>query len=302
MDLEYTKLTEDLKFSRIVQGLWRITDWDLSDQELLKFTEQVFELGITTFDQADIYGNYESQIFFGNALKLNKSLRSRIQIVSKCGINLLSDKFPDRKVKHYDYSFKHIVESVEQTLEDLQTDYLDVLLLHRPSPFFDPQEVAQAFEKLSKSGKVLRFGVSNFTPGQTQMLSAYLDEPLVTNQVEISPFCLEHFLNGNIDFFLKEGIKPMAWSPLAGGSFLNKPTKHETRVLYALHHVAEELEIENIDVLIYAWLLNHPSGILPIVGSGKIDRVKSAVEALEVKMDLEQWFRIYESSLGYELP
>ena len=300
--MEYTKLTEDLKFSRIVQGLWRITDWDLSDQELLKFTEQVFELGITTFDQADIYGNYESQIFFGNALKLNKSLRSKIQIVSKCGINLLSDKFPERKVKHYDYSFKHIVESVEQTLEDLQTDYLDVLLLHRPSPFFDPQEVAQAFEKLRKSGKVLRFGVSNFTPGQTQMLSAYLDEPLVTNQVEISPFCLEHFLNGNIDFFLKEGMKPMAWSPLAGGSFLNKPTKHETRVLHALHHVAEELEIENIDVLIYAWLLNHPSGILPIVGSGKIDRVKSAVEALEVKMDLEQWFRIYESSLGYELP
>lgn len=302
MTLEYTKLTKDLKFSRIVQGLWRITDWDLSDQELLKFTEQVLELGITTFDQADIYGDYESQKFFGNALKLNKSLRSKIQIVSKCGINLISDKFPERKVKHYDYSYKHILESVEQTLKDLQTDYLDLLLLHRPSPFFNPQEVAEAFRKLKKEGKVLHFGVSNFIQGQTEMLSTYLDEPLVTNQVEISPFCLEHFLNGNIDFFIKERLKPMAWSPLAGGSFLNKPTKHETRVLYALHHVADELQIEKIDVVIYGWLLNHPSGILPVVGSGKIDRVKSAVEALEVKMDLEQWFRIYESSLGYELP
>jgi predicted oxidoreductase len=187
-------------------------------------------------------------------------------------------------------------------LSNFRTDYVDLLLLHRPSPFFDPEEVAKAFSHLKQSGKVLHFGVSNFNPRQFEMLNSYVDEKLVTNQVEISPFCLEHFENGNIDFFLKEKIKPMAWSPMAGGNILNPSGEKGQRVLKALLEVASELNDEPVDKIIYAWILKHPAKILPIVGTGKISRIKNAVEALDIDMTLEQWFKIYIAAKGEELP
>jgi len=299
--MEYTKLSASLKISRIVQGLWRITDWNFSDAQLLSFIEQVFNLGITTFDQADIYGNYESEKRFGEALKLKPSLRNEIQIISKCGIKLLSDKFPERKAKHYDYSYEHIVNSAETSLKNMQTDRLDLLLLHRPSPFFNAEEVAKAFEFLKEEGKVLNFGVSNFTPGQFDVLQSYLPEPLVTNQVEISPFCLEHFENGNIDFFQKHKIKPMAWSPLGGGDIFHTKDKETIDCLKVLNRIGDELNC-GVDQVIYAWLLKHPVGICPVIGTGKIERVNSAAKSLEINMDLEQWFQIFEAGLGKELP
>jgi len=177
------KLTDNLEISRIVHGHWRLVDWQLSNQDLLKLTNQCIDLGITTFDHADIYGDYSCEELFGDVLKLDKSLRQKIQIISKCGIKLMSKKFPERQLKTYDYSYAHIVKSVENSLKNLNTDYLDILLLHRPSPFFNPSEVAKAFSKLKKEGKVLNFGVSNFTAQQFEMLNSYVDEPLVTNQV-----------------------------------------------------------------------------------------------------------------------
>lgn len=299
--MEYTRLSESLRISRIVQGLWRITDWNYSAAQLLNFVEQVFSLGISTFDQADIYGNYESEKRFGEALKLKPSLRDEIQIISKCGIKLLSDKFPERKAKHYDYSYEHIVTSAETSLKNMQTDRLDLLLLHRPSPFFNAEEVAKAFDFLKKEGKVLNFGVSNFTPGQFDVLQSYLPERLVTNQVEISPFCLEHFENGNIDFFQKHKVKPMAWSPLGGGDIFHTKDKGTIDCLKVLNQIGDELNC-GVDQVIYAWLLKHPAGICPVIGTGKIERVNSAVKSLEVNMDLEQWFQIFEAGLGKELP
>src|SRR6056297_1586106 len=194
------QLSSELHLSRIVHGHWRLLDWNTDAQSLLNLTQQAIELGITSFDHADIYGDYGVESAFGKALSLKKALRKDIQIISKCGIKLLSEKYPDRKVKHYDYSAGHIIASVENSLKNLQTDYIDLLLLHRPAPFLDPAEVAEAFSKLHKSGKILHFGVSNFKPEQFEMLESYTDQPLVTNQVEISPVCLEHFENGNIDF------------------------------------------------------------------------------------------------------
>ena len=296
------QLTNDLEFSRIVHGHWRLTEWKLSDQELLKLTEQALESGVTTFDHADIYGNYTCEKMFGDALSLRKSIRQEIEIITKCGIKLKSDKFPDRKIKCYDYSFDHIVSSVDASLVNFKTDHIDLLLLHRPAPFFNPEEVAKAFAYLKQQGKVLHFGVSNFNPLQFEMLNKHTEELLVTNQVEISPYCLEHFENGNIAFFQKEQIKPMAWSPLAGGRLMNPQDEKGKRIEHALWEVAGELNVNSIDIVIYSWLLSHPASVIPVVGSGRIDRIKCAVEALNLRMSLEQWYKIYNASTGTELP
>ncbi|MBC8320910.1 MAG: aldo/keto reductase [Bacteroidetes bacterium] len=295
------KLNSKLEFSRVVHGHWRLADWRMSNQELLKLTEQAIELGVTTFDHADIYGDYSCERLFGKALNLKKEIRNHIQIITKCGIKLASNKFPLREHKIYDYSFEHIVSSVDNSLKSLRTDYIDLLLLHRPAPFFNPEEVAMAFSSLKKSGKALHFGVSNFNPLQFEMLNSYTDEKLVTNQVEISPYCLENFENGNIDFFLKIEIMPMAWSPLAGGKLINPQNEKGQRIYRALSEVAEELNVDILAKIIYSWLLNHPASIIPIVGTGKIERIKFAVEALNINMSLTQWYKIYTASTGKEL-
>lgn len=300
--MKKVNLTEDFELSRIVHGQMRMGEWKMSIPELSAFMEELVEMGVTSFDHADIYGNYSCEAMLGEVLNLNKGLRNKIEIITKCGIKLVSDKFPERKIKYYDYSYEHIITSVNNSLKNLQTDHIDLLLFHRPAPFFDPAVVAQAISILKKDGKVLHFGVSNFTPGQYEMLSKLTDEKLVTNQVEISPYCLEHFENGNMDFFLRENIKPMAWSPLAGGKLLNPHDDKGPRILRAINQVAEEINVAPVDKVIYAWLLKHPVVIMPVVGTGNIERIRAAVEALEIHMTLEQWYKIYIAVLGKELP
>jgi predicted oxidoreductase len=302
MDVNKVKLATDFEISNLVQGHWRLADWKLTSKELLALTQQTIDLGITTFDHADIYGDYTCEQLFGNALNLDKGLRNKIQIITKCGIKLLSNKYPNRKIKSYDYSFNHIVQSVENSLKNFNTDYIDVLLLHRPSPLFNPEEVAKAFSHLKKQGKVLHFGVSNFDKTQFEMLTTFVEEPLVTNQVEISPYNLEHFNNGNIDYFLTHKIKPMAWSPLAGGNLFKPNNAKGSRILTALQEVANELSVKSLDIVVYSWLLSHPSNIVPIVGTHKMERLQNAKEALNLKMNTEQWLKIYIASLGNELP
>lgn len=291
-----------LKFniSRIVHGHWRLADWNLSAVNRLKLMEQVVDLGVSSFDHADIYGDYSCEALFGEALALKPELRNSIEVITKCGIKLISKNRPANKSHHYDYSFEHIIETVETSLRNFRTDYIDLLLLHRPAPFFNPHEVARAFEQLHEQGKVLFFGVSNFTPAQFDMLDNYYD--LSTNQVEISPFCIEHFENGNMDFFVKEGIRPMAWSPLAGGQFANPTTTHHKSIRDSLQKVADELGVLNIETIMYAWLMKHPAEIAPIVGSGKIDRIKLAVDAQSVEMSLAHWYEIYKAAAGTPLP
>ncbi len=300
--MDKIKLTDNLEVSRLVHGHWRLADWKLSNKELLKFTQQVIDLGITTFDHADIYGDYSCERIFGEALKLKKELRKDIQLITKCGIKLISNQFPTRKIKYYDYSYNYIVSSVENSLKNFGTDYIDLLLLHRPAPYFNPEEVAKAFAHLKKEGKVLHLGVSNFNVQQYEMLNTYVEGKLVTNQVEISPFCLEHFENGNMDYFLKERIKPMAWSPLAGGEVFKPTDVKGIRIVNALLEVAFELNVDSIDKIMYSWLLKHPSKIIPVIGSGKIERIKQGIAALDIDMSLEQWYKIYNAATGVELP
>jgi len=225
--MKKVKLANNFELSRIVHGHWRLRDWNLSDQQLLKLINEVREIGITSFDHADIYGNHTCEGKMGQALALQPSTRPQIQLITKCGIKLATDKFPDRKIKIYDYSYEHIVNSVEQSLINFQTDYIDLLLLHRPSPFFNPDEVAKAFSELKQSGKVLHFGVSNFLPPQFELLQSALNEKLLTNQLEISPLNVDDFDNGNIDYLLQHRIPPMTWSPLGGGKLFHPSTDKE---------------------------------------------------------------------------
>jgi predicted oxidoreductase len=300
--MEKVNLAPGFGLSRIVHGQMRLGDWKLSRLEFLSLVEALIDLGITSFDHADIYGNYTCEAMLGELLESEPGIRNRIEIITKCGIRLVSDKFPGQQVKFYDYSYDHIISSVENSLRNFRTDHIDLLLLHRPAPFFEPEEVSRAFYVLKREGKVLHFGVSNFTPAQFEMMSQFTDEPLETNQVEISPYCLEHFGNGNMDFFIREKISPMAWSPMAGGKLLNPHDHRGPGIMRVIRKVAEELGVHPVDKVIYAWLLKHPARIIPVVGSGNLKRIQYAVDALEIGMSLEQWYKIFIGARGTELP
>lgn len=299
--LKKIQLAEDLQFSQIVHGHWRLTEWNLSPEELLSLMERCIEAGITTFDHADIYGNYMCEELFGQALALKPSLRQEIQIVTKCGIKLISENRPEHTIKSYDTSKKHIIASAENSLQKMNTDYVDVLLIHRPDPFMDPAETAEAFHILRKEGKVKHFGVSNFTPKQMEMLQNEYNGPLVTNQIELSVLHEQPFFDGTINHLQKEKVRPMAWSPLAGGRLFKGEGDKAVRVKKALEKVASETEAASIDEVAYAWLLKHPSQIMPIVGSGKMNRIESAVNAANLPLTREQWFYILQESMGKEV-
>ncbi|MBE0661654.1 MAG: aldo/keto reductase [Bacteroidales bacterium] len=289
-------------FSKTAIGLWRLNSWDFSSVQLLDFIKQCMETGISTFDHADIYGNYSCEGLFGQAMKGQSALRSNMQLVSKCGIKLVSDKRPAHSIKTYDTSRAHIIQSVENSLQALQTDFLDVLLIHRPDPMMNADETAEAFVQLRDEGKVLFFGVSNFLPSQFDLLQSRLDFPLVTNQVEISVMCLDSFYNGILDQCQQQRVVPMAWSPLAGGRLFSSYDPQAERLHKVLTEIGNSFGGYSIDQVALAWLFKHPSGILPVLGSGNIERIRKAVEAEKINLSQEQWFSILVASSGVEIP
>ncbi|HCH0658722.1 TPA: aldo/keto reductase family oxidoreductase [Enterobacter asburiae] len=286
------------EFSRFVMGYWRLMDWNMSPLQLASFIEEHLDLGITTVDHADIYGGYQCEAAFGEALKLVPALRDRMEIVTKCGIATTAK--PEHALGHYITDSAHIIKSAEQSLVNLATDRIDLLLIHRPDPLMDADEVAEAFLNLHQSGKVRHFGVSNFTPAQFALLQSRLPFTLATNQVEISPVHQPLLLDGTLDQLQQLRIRPMAWSCLGGGRLFNddefQPLRNE------LETIARELNAEGIEQVVYAWILRLPSKPLPIIGSGKIERVRSALAAEELQMTRQQWFRIRKAALGYDVP
>ncbi|OOE44415.1 MULTISPECIES: aldo/keto reductase [Salinivibrio] len=286
----------------MVQGYWRLDDWQMTPQQRLSFLKAHIDLGITTVDHADIYGDYRCETLFGQALKLDPSVRDDIQVVSKCDINLVSEAAPNRKINHYDTSYRHILASVDNSLSRLGVEKLDVLLLHRPDALMDADEVAEAFTTLRHHGKVAHFGVSNFTPSQFDLLQSRWDESLVTNQVEINPLRFDVVHDGTLDQLQRLRIKPMAWSCLAGGEMFNGESEQAVRVRDTLHAIGEELGGATIDQVIYAWVMRHPSQPLPIIGSGNIERVKAAKAAYDLNLTREQWYRIWVASKGHNVP
>jgi predicted oxidoreductase len=279
------------KLSRIISGAWR---WNLPEIEIEKLIDASLSVGITTFDHADIYGDHSNEEIFGNVLKKNPSLRKQMELVTKCGIKFNSAKRPKTWVKHYDTSKEHIVWAAENSLKMLNTDHIDLLLIHRPDPLLDPMEVAEAFSQLRQSGKVLHFGVSNFTPTQFEMLQAYLPFPLVTNQLEISLSCIDPLFDGGVDVLMKHKVSPMAWSPLGGGKLVSE-NKGE------LFSKAKQYNATDAQLSL-AWLLRHPSNIFPVIGTTKPERIIESAKAIDIKMDRQDWFEMLKVVMGKEMP
>jgi len=284
-------------FSRIIYGVWR---WDENQQSLHDarlLVDTALEAGIDTFDHADIYNDYNNEIFFGKLLAEDTGLRDRIKIITKCGIRLKNAKWPSTAVKHYDYTAEHIRSSVETSLKNLRTDRIELLLLHRPSPLLDVRVVADTLELLVEEGKLQHIGVSNFTPSQFDLLQSALGIPLVTNQIELSLLHHAPLTDGSIDHAYRLGHRPLIWSPLAGGKLFsdNSPLREKLNKVAAVYGIGA-------DTLALAWLLRHPAGVLPIVGTNRAERIASAAAAIEVELAQQDWFRVYEAALGQEVP
>ena len=289
-------------FSTFALGLWRLSSWNLNTDKLLSLINQCLEAGLNTFDHADIYGNYTCEELFGKAIDKKSSLRSNMILVSKCGIKLVSEKRPGHKIKAYDTSKKHIIQSVENSLKALKTDYLDVLLIHRPDPLMDADEIAVAFTYLREKGMVLHFGVSNFLPFQFDLLQSRLGFGLITNQIEASVMTIDAFLNGVLDQCQQFRIKPMAWSPLAGGELFHSHDEKAHKLRILLDEIGKQSGEYSLDQVALAWLLKHPSGIIPVLGIGNFNRITKALEAEKLNLTPEQWYKIWVVSSGAELP
>jgi predicted oxidoreductase len=286
--------------SRVVHGLWRLAEWGKSKRELVDLIHECLSLGITTFDHADIYGDYRCEGLFGAALADAGLDRSTVQLVTKCGIKLVSQSRPGHKIKSYDTGSSHIMASVDTSLKNLRTDYLDLLLIHRPDPLMDPQEVNRAFVALRDAGKVRHFGVSNFLPVQFELLAAKLDVPLVTNQIEYSVMNLQAHADGSVDLCQKLEIRPMAWSPLGGGRLFRDDSEQGRRLRETLTEVARAVGA-SLDQVAIAWILKHPVQFVPVLGTGDASRIRRAVAALDIKLSTEQWFEIRRASLGQDI-
>jgi predicted oxidoreductase len=288
--------------SPIVAGMMNLAAWNLSTAQTGDFIKQCLDIGVTTFDHADIYGGYTCEEIFGRALAADPGLRPKMQLISKCGIQLLSPNRPNVYVKHYNTSRDHIIASAERSLRNLHTDYLDLLLIHRPDPLMDADAVAEAFSQLREAGKVRHFGVSNFTPWQFDLLASRLDFPLVANQVEFSVMHLEPLHDGVFDQCQRLGVTPMAWSPLGGGAIFHSDEARARRLRDALEQVGEEMGGAGVDQAALAWLMAHPGGVIPVLGTGKIERLERAVAAANMTLTRQQWFTIWEASAGHEVP
>ncbi|WP_229507365.1 aldo/keto reductase [Pseudoduganella rivuli] len=291
-----------LQLSCVVAGMWRMTEWGMAPAQRLAFIEQCMDLGVTSFDHADIYGDYGVETLFGEALALKPSLRDSMQIVSKCGIKLLSAKHPSHTIQHYDTTAAHITASAETSLRALRTDYLDLLLIHRPDPLMDFDEIAGAFTRLREQGKVKHFGVSNFSRHQFEALNRRI--ALATNQVEFSPLHLAPMFDETFDGLQDVGVAPMIWSPLGGGRLFSggdaSDAEAHARLRAVIQRVADDVQRPFASV-VFAWIMQLPCRPVPLTGSGRIAAIAEAVAATEFTLSRTQWFDILRAARGHEV-
>jgi predicted oxidoreductase len=285
--------------SAIVAGVWRIASWQLDRPARTRWIEERVALGVTSFDHADIYGDYGAETLFGEALAAVPGLRERIQLVSKCGIKLVSAQRPGHTINSYDTSRAHVLSSVDASLRALRTDRLDLLLIHRPDYLMDPDALAATFAELRAAGKVLHFGVSNHSASQLALLHRRV--PLATNQIELSPLHLDPLDDGTLDQCLDLGLRPMIWSPLGGGRLLGGADEQVRRVHAVLEQIGRDHGVSAATIA-YAWLLRHPSRPVPIAGSRRLEALQEAVAALGVLITSEEWYRVWEAGAGHPVP
>ena len=294
--MERVTLPGGIELSRIVYGMWRVgDDDDTSPAHIRAKIEACLEQGITTIDQADIYGGYTAEGLLGACLRESPGLRDKLEIVTKCDIVAPAGRYADTRVKHYDTSAAHIARSIDLSLSEMATDRIDLLLIHRPDPLMDHHETGRALDEAVASGKVRAVGVSNFKLHDWTLLQSAMKTTLATNQIEIS---LQHhvpFTNGDIAYLQERGVPPMAWSPLGGGSLFADGEPRATASKVAMQNGVDEAAVA------VAWLLAHPAKIIPVMGTNRIDRIAAFSDALKVAMDRETWFELYTAALGREV-
>lgn len=296
--MDRVALSETLEFSRIVYGMWRLADDnDTSTAHVRAKIDACLAQGITTMDQADIYGGYVAEEVLGAALKEAPSLRDQLEIVTKCDIIAPIGKYADRRVKYYDTSAAHIQASVEASLTYMGIEQIDLLLIHRPDPMMDAAETGGALDALIQSGKVKAAGVSNFRPWDWDLLQSCMTSKLVTNQIEISLAARDCLTNGDLAHLQQHHISPMAWSPLGGGSLMTD----DSALAQKMDAVASAQGVDRAAVAV-AWLLAHPAGILPVMGTNTLSRIAGFSDAFKVEMDRQTWFELYEAANGQEVP
>lgn len=296
--MDRISLTSDLSFSQLIYGMWRIGDVeDTSPATVEAKIQACLDQGITTFDQADIYGGYVAEAILGGALKANPALRNQMEIVTKCDIVAPVGRYADAKVKYYDTSRAHITASVEHSLRLMQIDHIDLLLIHRPDPLMDHHETGAALDEVVASGKVRAVGVSNFRPYDWDLLQSAMKTKLATNQIEMSLLCHAPFTNGDLAHLQMHGISPMAWSPLGGGALFDA---ENAGLRNKLKTIAEACGVDDAAVAV-AWLLAHPANILPVLGTNNLERIKRIGDAAKVEMDRQTWFELYTEALGHEV-
>ncbi len=291
-------MKNQISYSKIIAGAMSWGSWgkQMSTEEMVSLMHHCLKVGITTFDHADIYGGYATEADFGNAFASSEIPREQIQLISKCGIQYMCDA-RDNKVKHYDYSREYIIWSAERSLQGLKTDYLDLFLLHRPSPLMVPDEIAEAITKLLDSGKIRQFGVSNFTPSQIALLETAI--PVSGNQVEFSLTANQVMFDGTLDDSIAAKRMAMAWSPL--GNYFREDNDQNARIKEVLEPMQEKYNADASQLLL-AWIMKHPSGIHPVVGTTNESRLEDAVKASQIQMDLEDWFILLTASQGHKVP
>lgn len=289
--------TRNPKLSKIIAGTmnWGVWDKKLNTQEMIHLINICIENKITTFDHADIYGGYTTEAEFGKAFGESKISREKLQLISKCGIQLEGSR--TNKIKHYDYSKEYIIWSVENSLKNLQTDYLDVLLLHRPSPLMIADEIAEAVEKLKSEGKIIDFGLSNFTNSQTELIRSKTE--VSYNQIQFSATHYEAMLDGSLDYMQTHSIRPMSWNPL--GTVFREDSDQTRRLKKLLAQLVEKYEVGS-DTILLAWILKHPSNVLPVAGTVNIARIQALMKAVELNLDQQDWFAIWTESMGNKVP
>lgn len=287
------------KFSKIIAGTMSWGAWGktFSCSEMQRMIESIVDLGITSFDHADIYGGYTTESAFGTAFSKTSTSRSKAQLISKCGIQLITPNRPNT-IKHYDCSKSYITASAEASLKHLKTEYLDLLFIHRPNPLMHPYEVMEAVGQLKKEGKIRHFGVSNFTPSQLELMSSEVGVDV--HQIEFSAVQCQALFDGRLDQMLKHNITPMAWAPL-GTLFGPETTPQKQRILDQLQSLTTTYNATT-DQLMLAWILKHPSKIHPVIGSTNLERIAASVDAVSIDLTTEDWFRVLEASQGHEAP
>ena len=286
------------KISNIISGTMGWGSWghNLNLKEMENLIITCLELGINTFDHADIYGGYTTEADFGKAFINSGINRSDVFFISKCGIQYPSTK-RKLEIKYYDYSKEYIIKSAETSIKNLNADYLDLLLLHRPSPLMNEEEISSAIDYLKKQGKIKAFGVSNFQFSQIELLKTNCE--IKWNQIEFSLTNNELGFNGLFDYLMKSKIKAMAWSPL--GSYFKLKDVKSKRIERVLKLLKKKYDASE-DQLLLSWIMNHPLNILPVIGTTKKERIKAAIESLNINLDKSDWFSLLVASQGYKVP